>query len=159
MPRKGIRRFADPRLLHGLLFASMALFLVFPAGFPVYINNYTRGLYDYIEKLPASSIVAVSIDFAAPAYDESGPVVEATVIHMFRKNLKLVFVGYNQDVPILSEKALSKLTRYTSSKVYGEDYVVLPYVVGADTGLASLAETRTACSRWTIEEMTSINCP
>lgn len=137
MPRKGIRRFADPRLLHGLLFASMALFLVFPAGFPVYINNYTRGLYDYIEKLPASSIVAVSIDFAAPAYDESGPVVEATVIHMFRKNLKLVFVGYNQDVPILSEKALSKLARYTSSKVYGEDYVVLPYVVGADTGLAS----------------------
>lgn len=137
MPKTRIRRFADPRLLHVLLFVSMASFLVFPTGFPVYINNYTKGLYDYIEGLPPGSIVAVSVDFSASAYDESGPVLEATVIHMFRRNLKLVFVGYNQDVPMLSEKALIKLARYTSNKVYGEDYVVLPYVVGADTGLAS----------------------
>lgn len=85
--------------------------------------------YNYIESLPESTIVMVSIDYDAASIPELQPMLETFLHHAFRKNLKVIMLGHWPLGLPLGQQALEDLVK-KYNKVYGVDYVFLGYRPG-----------------------------
>jgi hypothetical protein len=71
-------------------------------------------------------------------YPDAQAATRAVLIHLFRRPIKFVLWHSGPDGPMLFNNEIKNVD--TSSKVYGEDYVYLPYVGGGENTLAAIAE-------------------
>lgn len=131
-------RTMDPRLIYALIFLFTAIPILHPIGFPVPVTATTRSVYDIVEKLPAGSHVWYGVDFPATAAGEMTSSLIVTTRHMFSKSLKVMFVSFMVDGPVIYAKMIPQIAN-AAGKKYGEDYVYMGFYPGVETGMAALA--------------------
>ncbi len=123
----------------------VALPLVKPLGLPLEIVEPTMMFYNYIESLPAGSQVVVRA--AALSNVENLPVQLAVLKHLFSKNFRIVFYPTSSAEEQVGLKTYyfpkilesPKYGAYFKNKVYGVDYLLLPYMPGGQQALQSFA--------------------
>ncbi len=119
----------DRRILYTLLALSVALPLIIRPRTTVPVSDAVRGAYDAVDRLPAGSVVMISIDFDPSSAPEVNPMLLALLRHSFQKDLKVMLMG---QLPLglpLGGIALNQVAP-AMGKVYGQDYVNLGYRPG-----------------------------
>jgi hypothetical protein len=95
--------------------------------------------FDTVEKLPQGSLVAMSSILVGGNWPDLGPPEVAFVQHLFKKKMKIVFIGEVDETPTITETTLlPRINKYGAQ--YGVDYVNLGYIAGvADVAEAAFA--------------------
>jgi len=119
----------DRRILYILLALAVVLPLVIKPKTAIRVSDPVRGAFEAVDKLPAGSVVMVSIDFDPSSAPEVQPMLVAVLRHAFRKELKVVVIGQLALGLPLAEIALNQVAP-EMGKTYGEDYVNLGYRPG-----------------------------
>lgn len=121
----------DFRIIYAVMFVVMVVPLLHPLGLPIKVQPYTKSLYDFIQNLPAGSLVLVSFDYSAGGMDEVYPQGLALITNMFQRPLKQVWIGLEADSPLMIGNMLGYLTPADyNGKKYGTDYVIFGFVPG-----------------------------
>ena len=126
------------KIIYLLVLLFAALPMIYPFGLPVRVSVQSQDLYDYIEALPEGSKVAINFAAFAGMYPDAQAATRAVLIHLFRSPVKFVLWHSGPDGPMLFNNEMKYVD--TGGKVYGEDYVFLPYVGGGENTLAAMAE-------------------
>ncbi len=126
-----------------LLVALAVLFpLLFPLRIPLQTSPSTQAFFDEIEKLPAGSLVLLSSDYDPGSKAELYPMTEATIRHIFRKNLRVVVFSLWPAGPPMTELAIQRvLAERHNDKKYGIDYVDLGYKDGREAVIVDIGRS------------------
>ncbi len=129
----------DHRWVYLLLIVIVSWPLLSPIGLPVPVTKTTQMAFDTVEKLPQGSLVAMSSILVGGNWPDLGPPEVAFVQHLFKKKLKIVFIGEVDETPTITETVLlPRINKYGAQ--YGVDYVNLGYIAGvADVAEAAFA--------------------
>jgi hypothetical protein len=107
--------------------------LIKPIGLPITVVEPTRMAYNYIDNLPDGAQV-VFMATSSGLMAEIAPVQLAVLKHIFTKNVQILFEP-SLEAPVLLETfffpRIEESAKYGSSfkaKVYGVDYLMLPYL-------------------------------
>jgi hypothetical protein len=136
--KMALSTFGYRRIIYLLVLIFAVAPMIFPFGLPVRVSVQTRDLYDYIENLEPGSVVAINFAAFAGMYPDAQAATRAVLIHLFRRPIKFVLWHSGPDGPMLFENEIVHVDK--RDKVYGEDYVYLPYVGGGENTLAAMAE-------------------
>jgi hypothetical protein len=119
----------DRRILYLLLSLSVALPLILKPRTKVRVSEPVRQAYEAVDKLPAGSVMMISIDYDPSSAPEVQPMLIALLHHAFRNNVKVIVTG---QLPLGLPLAGIALTQVAplENKVYGKDYVNLGYRPG-----------------------------
>jgi hypothetical protein len=119
----------DRRVLYLLLSLSVALPLILKPKTKVRVSEPVRQAYETVDKLPAGSVMMISIDYDPSSAPEVQPMLIALLHHAFRNNVKVMVSG---QLPLGLPLAGIALTQVAplENKVYGKDYVNLGYRPG-----------------------------
>lgn len=116
-----------------IIFLALAAMLLFPIVRPLGLPNKNIGsevkaLYEKIESLPAGSFVMISLDYDPATRPELHPQAVAILRHAFRRNLRVAMLTLNAGATGLIEELGERIPKdIAPGKVYGKDYVILPY--------------------------------
>jgi hypothetical protein len=128
----------DHRWIYLLLIVVVSIPILSPIGLPVPISKSTMMSFDLIEKLPKGSKVLVSSVLAGGNWPDLGPPETALVQHLFRRGVKIVFIGFADETPTITETTLlPRINKYGAR--YGEDYVNLGFLAGGESAMAAFA--------------------
>jgi hypothetical protein len=105
---------------------------------PLPISLYTVAVFEYMDKLPKGAIIMMSFDYVPGTSAELIPQNIAIMNHMISKGIKGVFVTFEAAGVGMIEKAVRESKMDIKYK-YGEDYVILGYIPGFETGMATFA--------------------
>lgn len=119
----------DRRILYVLLALVVALPLVLKPKAAIRVSEPVRGAFQAVDRLPAGSVVMVSIDFDPSSAPELQPMLVALLRHCFRKDLKVLVTGQLALGLPMAEIALNQVAPEAGA-VYGEDYVNIGYRPG-----------------------------
>lgn len=78
-----------------------------------------------------------SQDMAVGAWPELGPGSIAVMQHLFRLPVKVIYMTFAVDGPMLITKAMDSVDK--GNKIYGQDYIILPYIAGQESAMARFA--------------------
>jgi hypothetical protein len=126
------------RLIYAVFTLVATVPLIVPMGLPLTVNHWTKKFYDSIENLPEGSTILISNCIQTPpkGTEMEGPFL-AFMRHIFAKpGLKFVIVSFYSDGPLAVEYAKTQLDM--SKKVYGTDWVHLPYIAGMESALNAI---------------------
>jgi len=84
----------DRRIIYLTVFLATAIPILTKKTMKIEPLPEVKKAYEYIESLPESSIVMVSIDYDAASMPELQPMLETFLHHTFRKNLKVIMLGH-----------------------------------------------------------------
>jgi cytochrome c1 len=130
----------DRRIIYILVFLALAVPLLNPIGLPFSINDAAQHFYDKVDALQPGDVVCVSWDYSPSGSAQLDPQGRAVLKHLYSKpGIKIVNVSFWPSGPLFNEK-FQKEMEGTHDKVYGEDYVNLGYVAGAETAISSFAK-------------------
>lgn len=116
-----------------LIFLGLTLSLAGPIIVPLNLPNKSIGtevqnFYDMVDKLPEGSFVLMSLDYDPATKPELHPQAIALVRHALAKNLRIAILTLNAGATGLIEEIAERIPKdIAPDKVYGTDYVVLPY--------------------------------
>ncbi|MBS7613560.1 hypothetical protein KEJ48_04855 [Candidatus Bathyarchaeota archaeon] len=128
----------DHRWIYLLLIVVVSVPLINPIGLPVPVSKPTKMSFEVIERLPRGSKVLVSSVLAGGNWPDLGPPETALVQHLFRKNMKIFFIGFVSETPTITETTLlPRIEKYGAK--YGEDYVNLGFLAGGESAMAAFA--------------------
>ncbi len=127
------------RMIYLVLAILIAIPNIQPLGIPVAIQKMTRDFYDTIESLPSGSVVILFLDVGMGMWVEVGPGTIAVTQHLLNRPLKLLISGQSPDMPAIWQRMLDFGNLDFRGKKYGEDYVVLGFYTGQETGAAAMA--------------------
>ena len=128
----------DQRIIYVLLALSMIIPLFSPIGMPISINpDLTRKFYDFMEQLPAGSIVWIGPDYSPGASAELDPQLAATFRHCMTKGHKVVIMSMWEQGAMLARNVTDPIAKEMGKK-YGEDYVNLGYKPGSSIALRAM---------------------
>jgi hypothetical protein len=119
----------DRRIIYLIVFISILIPLLLKKGFEFEPLPEVKNAYEFIENLPKGSVCLISIDYDAASMPELQPLLEVMLIHLFRKDLKVIMMGHWPLGLPLGQIALEKIAKEMNKK-YGEDYVFLGYRPG-----------------------------
>ncbi len=132
----------DRRWVFLLVALAVLLPLFFPLRIPLQVSTSTQAYYNQIERLPEGSLVLLSADYDPGSKAELYPMTEATIRHLFRKNLRVVAFSLWPAGPPMLELALQKvLEERGNDKKYGVDYVNLGYKDGREAVIVDLGRS------------------
>jgi len=132
----------DRRWVFLLVALAVLLPLFFPLRIPLQISASTQAYHDYIERLPEGSLVLLSSDYDPGSKAELYPMTEATIRHLFRKNLRVVAFSLWPAGPPMLELALrTVLAERGNDKSYGVDYVDLGYKEGREAVIVDIGRS------------------
>ena len=77
---------------------------------PTIVEDETRAIYDFIDKLKPGEIVFVAVDYDPSSQAEMHPMTYAVVEHAFRKDLKVLFTALSTNGPGMVDQALRDIT-------------------------------------------------
>lgn len=100
-----LQRF-DRRWIFLLMGAAVLLPLFYPFGLPAKPDRMTKAAYNAVEALPEGARVFVSLDLDPASTPEIEPFYRAVILHLKRKNAKLVFATTWYQAPPLVERYL-----------------------------------------------------
>ncbi|HOK23502.1 MAG TPA: hypothetical protein PKU94_05455 [Candidatus Hydrothermia bacterium] len=129
----------DRRFIYAAVFLATAIPILTKATMKVEPLPEVRKAYEYIESLPESSVVMVSIDYDAASMPELQPMLEAFLHHSFSKNLRVIMLGHWPLGLPLGQQALEKVAGQYN-KEYGVDYVFLGYRPGVAAVIINLGK-------------------
>jgi len=98
------------------------------------------GLFQAIESLPPDSTVLVSFDYDPGSADELAPGAGAVLDHLFRKGVSVVALGTMPAGAPLAWQQLDEAAARKGGLTYGDDYLLLGYVAGGESGLRRLTD-------------------
>ena len=116
-----------------LIFLALTLLLEFPIIRPLGLPNVNLGtevisLYNKIESLPPRTFILISLDYDPATRPELHPQAVAILRHAMRKDLRVGMLTLNAGATGLIEELGERIPRdIAPGKVYGKDYVILPY--------------------------------
>ncbi len=119
----------DRRILYLLLSLAVVLPLIIKPKTKIRISEPVRQAYEAVDKLPAGSVIMISIDFDPSSAPEVQPMLIGVLHHAFRNNLKVLISGQLALGLPLAEMALNQVAPQ-HGKVYGRDYLNLGYRPG-----------------------------
>jgi hypothetical protein len=137
-------------ILYILLIISMVIPLLSPLGLPLPITAQTRTLYESLLTLEEGDVMLLFVDWGAGSISIHQPGALAVSVQAIQQGAKLVYLTTNTEGPLMYERLLNEKLQPILDNAgyeYGEDYVFLGYVAGAETALAAIASNiRTAYS-------------
>ena len=122
---------SDPRMIYVLLALVVTVPILAHSVLPVPISDTTRAVFDYIDKLPANSLVVLSFDYSTSVVPELHPQAIVVTQHVFLRPLKVIFVAQYTDGPALADAVLDAINK--GNKQYGVDYATLGYIPNSAT--------------------------
>jgi hypothetical protein len=126
------------------VFLAMAVLVVslysFGSAEPLTSAEPVDNYYATIEQLPPNAIVLLSADFDPASAAELHPMYNATIHHLFRRNLRVISIDTWPAAPPFSRKAFREIAPQYQ-KVYGKDWVELGYLVGDDVAMGQIAQS------------------
>lgn len=117
----------------------MLIPILYPLGLPLKISEPTKGYYNTLNNLPEGSIVCIDAQPGFSYIDEFEASITATLKVMLSLPIKWFAWGYGSDGPIMFDMILDEIGPEKFGKVYGEDYLILPYITGGEMAVASVA--------------------
>lgn len=132
---------AGPRRVWMLvLFIVAAIPVVFTLRLPLTVSSYTHDFNNHIEALSPGDIVFWGNTFEVPPVD-SRDFWRSLMLSIAEKDLRLVLLNYKEG----GQASLEYLIKYSNLEartgwVYGEDYVMLPFLAGEESAMAASAE-------------------
>ena len=129
----------DRRLIFLLIALATLLPLLFPVGLPIRVSPEVRKVYDYIEHLPAGSLVLISFDFEPGGKPELYPMAIALLRHAFQKNLRVLGTTLWPAGVGLAESAFAQVAP-KMGKERGKDYLFLGYAPGEANAVISMGQ-------------------
>lgn len=130
----------DRRILYWILVVLIIIPLVTPLGLPIPISDATRKFYDVLNSLPEGSVVILDNSAGVIAWAEIGPATIAVTKFLIAKNFRVIIWSTTAaEVGSLTEQYLLGLFE-DAGKQYGVDYVLIGYIPGAVSALATLAK-------------------
>ncbi len=118
---------------------AVLLPLMKPIGLPIEPTRKVIGLYDTIEALPEGSVVYFATDWDPGASPEIYPMAQATLRHLFRRNMKVIAATTWPTAGPLTENVLREIGEREYDKVYGTDYINLGFKEGREVVMVSIA--------------------
>ena len=85
----------DNRVLYAALALIIAVPLLKPFKFAVFINEDTRGVFEKVEKTPADKLIVLAAEWEAGTKGELGPQTAAIIEHLFMKGRKFAIISTN----------------------------------------------------------------
>jgi hypothetical protein len=136
MNMSGLR--SDPRLIYLLLGLVVTVPILTHSVIPVPVTQTTQALYDFIQKLPANSLVVLSFDYSTSVVPELHPQAIVVTQQLFTLPLKVLFVAQWTDGPALADAVLDAVSK--GNKTYGVDYATLGYIPNSATLLGMTSD-------------------
>jgi len=136
MNMSGLR--SDPRLIYLLLGLVITVPILTHSVLPVPVTQTTQALYDFIQKLPANSLVVLSFDYSTSVVPELHPQAIVVTQQLFTLPLKILFVAQWTDGPALADAVLEAVDK--GNKTYGVDYATLGYIPNSATLLGMTSD-------------------
>lgn len=129
----------DRRLIFLLVAVVTLLPLLYPVGLPIRVSPEVQKIYDYMESLPAGSVLVLSLDFEPGSKPELYPMSLTFLRHAFRKHLKVLGMTLWPAGVGLAESVFSQVA-HESGKEKGQDYVFLGYAPGDANAIISMGQ-------------------
>ncbi|NQT34696.1 hypothetical protein HQ587_05860 [bacterium] len=128
------------------IFLSVALAVLVPLLIPfkmqLPVSQPTKNFYNHIESLPEGSMVLLSCDYDPGSKAELYPMTEATLRHLFRRNIRIVILSLWPAGPPMVELALNTIIEERGQdKKYGVDYVNLGFKEGREAVIVSMGRS------------------
>jgi hypothetical protein len=131
---------SDPRVIYVLLALVITVPILTHAVLPIPVSATTQDLYDFIQKLPANSLVVLSFDYSTSVVPELHPQAIVVTQQLFTRPLKILFVAQWTDGPALADAVLDAVNK--ENKTYGVDYATLGYIPNSATLLGMTTDIR-----------------
>jgi len=131
---------SDPRLIYLLLALVITVPVLTHSVIPVPVTATTQALYNFIQKLPANSLVVLSFDYSTSVVPELHPQAIVVTQQLFMLPLKLLFVAQWTDGPALADAVLDAVNK--GNKTYGVDYATLGYIPNSATLIGMTTDIR-----------------
>lgn len=136
----------DRRIIYVLMVGVIALALIQPIGLAIVPSEETIRAYEFIESLPAGSVVYLGMDFSAGGIPELMPAIQSLIRQGFRKDLKFIAGGMWVMAGDMADTGFSIVEEEFPDKKYGVDWVNLGYKPGGEVLLQKmLASFYDAC--------------
>lgn len=129
----------DRRIIFLLIALATLLPLLYPVSLPIRVSPEVRRVYEYIEQLPAGSLMLLSMDFEPGGKPELYPMAVALLRHAFQKNLKVLGMTLWPAGAGIAEIAFTEVAR-EQGKEKGVDYVFLGYAPGDASAVISMGQ-------------------
>lgn len=131
----------DRRIIYALMIVTIAAVLIKPVGLAIYPSEETQKVYDFMEQLPAGSIVYLGVEFSGTGMSELMPAVQAVIRHGFSKDLRFIAAGANRMAGDMADAAFSLVDQEFPDKEYGVDWVNIGYKPGETVFLEKMLES------------------
>jgi hypothetical protein len=140
-------------LLIGCILIAIPVFIT-PFGFPVPVESSTRDYYDFVESggtnqwvsvdLPDEPVIFMGSSFAFfDVYDQSRDFFHAMLNHLAMNDYKLLMFSYGTPCAAIWEKmVLASGIEAKYGYVYGEDFVIFPYMAGDEIAMSLIADIK-----------------
>lgn len=129
----------DRRVIFLLIAVATLLPLLYPVSLPIRVSPEVQRVYDYIEQLPAGSLLLLSMDFEPGGKPELYPMAVALLRHAFQKDVKVLGMTLWPAGAGIAEIAFTEVAR-EKGKVKGTDYVFLGYAPGDASAVISMGQ-------------------
>lgn len=131
-------------ITHKRLAVLVALLALIPSlvfiPLPMTIGTRTLDFYDEIEALPQGSVVAFGNQYDATTYVTKRDAYRAVIYHLAEKGAKILFYGWRPTSPQLwINEMLYANCEDQYGWVYGENYVIFPFLAGEEAALSAVA--------------------
>ena len=136
----------DRRFVFVFILLSVIIPLLFPLNLKMNTTKPVEDIYNYIESLPADSVIMVSFDYSPSTKIELDPAAEAIIRHAFRKRHKVVTLSLWPTGQSMEQNVLKKLEDEFNEQFgaetirYGVNYVNLGYKPGGSVLLIGLKD-------------------
>ena len=128
----------DRRYIFLIILVAVLVPLLKPIGLPIEPTTKVIGLYKTIEALPEGSVVYFATDWDPGSSAELYPMAQATLRHLFKRNMKVICGTLWPTAGPLAENVLKEIAA-EFGKTYGEDYVNLGFKEGREVVMVSIA--------------------
>ncbi len=125
--------------LYWLLIIVMAISMLVPLNLPVAIGAPSQDFHKTIESLPRGSRAIIAPEANSGNLYEIGAAEELVIQRLLERGCKVVIVNTEAAAyPVLTN--LVQRLGLRQKYVYGQDFVVLGYLAGAETAIAQMAD-------------------
>jgi hypothetical protein len=127
----------DRRIIYSVVFIVLLYPMFNPIGLPLKISLVTQSAYDFIESLPAGTLVMFTTAIAPGVAAELEPQAIAFLKHSISKKFRLVLNPVAAESPRFVDRYRDMLLK--AGYVEGRDFLVLPFLAGGEILYGAMA--------------------
>ncbi|MHB1357780.1 MAG: zinc ribbon domain-containing protein [Anaerolineae bacterium] len=135
---------AAPRGIHWILVITIFLIALgsiivpFSLPFEVRARDSVSELAQAIASLPKGAVVLVSFDYSPTFAGEMDPLAQAILQQLSQRSARLLIMSTLPTGMGSAERVLAETRQQNQLGVYGQDYILMGYLAGEDSGLRLL---------------------